>query len=115
MLGVVYLGVAFPLLFTMMLDKRGNSNSQERIDLIERFVGLFGKQCIECLVADREFVGEKWIAYLNREGIRYHIRIRNNFKVFLPRKRREIKVSRLFNDLRAGQYRHYDKIVSING
>ncbi|MFK5972334.1 MAG: hypothetical protein QM485_03550 [Flavobacteriaceae bacterium] len=98
-----------------MLDKRGDSNSQERIDLIERFVGLFGKQCIECLVADREFVGEKWIAYLNREGIRYHIRIRNNFKVFLPRKGREIKVSRLFNDLRAGQYRHYDKIVSING
>ena len=32
MLGVVYKGVAFPLLFTM-LHKRGNSNSQERINL----------------------------------------------------------------------------------
>jgi hypothetical protein len=114
MLGVVYQGVAFPLLFTM-LDKRGNSNSQERIDLIERFVRLFGKDCIECLVADREFVGEKWISYLNRERIRYHIRIRNNFKVYLPRKGKEIKASWLFNDLRAGQYRYYDKIVSING
>lgn len=114
MLGVVYQGVAFPLLFTM-LDKRGNSNSQERINLIERFVRLFGKDCIECLVADREFVGEKWIAYLNREQIRYHIRIRNNFKVYLPRNGREIKASWLFNDLRTGQYRHYDKIVSING
>ena len=31
MLGVVYQGVAFPLLFTM-LPKRGNSNSKERID-----------------------------------------------------------------------------------
>ena len=114
MLGVVYQGVAFPLLFTM-LDKRGNSNSQERIDLIKRFVRLFGKDCIECLVADREFVGEKWISYLNEEQIRYHIRIRNNFKVYLPRKGKSIKASWLFNDLRTGQYRHYDKIVSING
>jgi hypothetical protein len=37
MLGVVYHGVAFPLLFSM-LDKRGNSNSGERIALIERFI-----------------------------------------------------------------------------
>lgn len=56
MLGVVYQGVAFPLLFTM-LPKRGNSNSQERIDLVGRFIKLFGKDVIESLVADREFVG----------------------------------------------------------
>jgi hypothetical protein len=87
-----------------MLDKRGNSNSGEWITLIERFIRLFGKERIECLVADREFVGEKWIAYLNGNGIRYHIRIRNNFKVYLPRKGREIKAFWLFNDRRAGQY-----------
>lgn len=56
MLGIVYKGVAFPLLFTM-LDKRGNSNSRERIDLINRFINLFGKDVIESVVADREFVG----------------------------------------------------------
>jgi len=61
MLGVAYRGVAFPLLFTMP-DKRGNSNSAERIAPVERFVRLFGKGCIECLVADREFVGGKWMA-----------------------------------------------------
>ena len=114
MLGVVYRGVAFPLLFTM-LPKRGNSNSGERIALIERFVRLFGKDCIECLVADREFVGEKWISYLNREQIRYHIRIRNNFRVWLPHKGREAKAFWLFNDLRPGQYRHYHRIVSLKG
>lgn len=112
--GIVYKGVAFPLLFTMP-DKRGNPNSRERIGLINRFVRLFGKNRIDCLVADREFIGEKWIAYLNDNGIRYHIRIRNNFKVYLPRKGKEIKAFWLFNDLKAGQYRHYDKIVSING
>ena len=58
MLGVVYNGVAFPLIFSM-LNKRGNSNSQERIDLVNRFIRLFGKDAIESIVADREFVGEK--------------------------------------------------------
>lgn len=114
MLGVAYKGAAFPLLFTM-LDKRGNSNGRERIGLVERFIRLFGKDRIECLVADREFVGEKWMAYLNDSGIRYHIRIRNNFKVWLPSKNREVKAFHLFNDLKIGRYRHYHKIVSING
>ena len=59
MLGVSYKGVAFPLLFSM-LDKRGNSNCQERIDS-----ELFGINCIDCLMADREFVGDHWIEYLN--------------------------------------------------
>ena len=114
MLGVVYKGVVFPLLF-YMLPKRGNSNSQERIELMERFVNLFGKERIESLVADREFVGQKWLEYLNREQIRYHIRIRNNFKVWLPHKAKEVKAFWLFNNLRQGQYKHYHKIVSLKG
>ena len=57
MLGIAYRGVAFPLLFSL-LDKRGNSNCEERIQLIERFKRLFGKECIDCIMADREFVGE---------------------------------------------------------
>ncbi|HBS11686.1 MAG TPA: IS4 family transposase, partial [Flavobacteriaceae bacterium] len=38
------------------------------------------------VVADREFVGKDWLAFLNRNEIRYYIRIRNNFKVFIPHK-----------------------------
>ena len=60
MLGIVYKGVAFPLLFTM-LDKRGNSNSKERIELINRFIRLFGKEVIESIVAYREFIGGQWL------------------------------------------------------
>ena len=70
MLGVVY---------RTMLDKRGNSNSQERIDLVNRFIRL--KDLIKSIVADREFVGDHWLDFLNRNGIKYYIRIRNNFKV----------------------------------
>ncbi len=95
MLGIVYKGVAFPLLFTM-LDKRGNSNSEERIDLINRFICLFGKQVIESVVADREFVGE-------------------HFKVFLLHKDKVIKASHLFTRFKTNEFVHYNKIVKING
>lgn len=114
MLGVAYRNVAFPLLFKM-LDKRGNSNCEERIGLIDRFIKLFGKECIDCILADREFVGEKWINFLNLENIRYYIRIRNNFRVFLPQKNKTIPVSWLFTGLKLGEVRHYPRIVKING
>lgn len=112
MLGVCYKGLAFPLLFTM-LPKRGNSNTKERIKLVKRFIDLFGKECIDVLVADREFVGDDWIRYLNDNKIRYHIRIRNNFKVYLPRKGKELKVSWLFNTLKMNEYYSYPHIVKI--
>jgi len=112
MLGVTYKGVAFPLLF-LMLTKRGNSNCSERIALVNRFIRLFGKSCIDCILADREFVGDDWMNYLNNNNIRYYIRIRNNFKVFLLHKNKEIKASWLFNSLKLNQFMHYHKIIQI--
>ena len=114
MLGIVYKGVAFPLIFSM-LDKRGNSNSQERIDLINRYIRLFGKETIECVVADREFVGQQWLEFLNTNKIKYYIRIRNNFKVFVPHKNKEIKASHLFNQFKTNEFVYYNKIVRVNG
>jgi hypothetical protein len=114
MLGVSYKNVAFPLMFRM-LDKRGNSNTQERIALVEDFISYFGKDVIDCLLADREFIGEDWLNFLNTNGIRYHIRIRNNFKIFNPRKQKEMYAWHLFNSLKIGQIRHYPKIVKMHG
>lgn len=99
--GITYEGVAFLILFRW-LPKRGNSNTQERIDSIDRFIKLFGKSCIESLVSDREFVGEKWLEYLNQEGIPYHLRIRENFWVKDPRTGKEFKAFWIFNRLRLG-------------
>ncbi len=33
--------------------------------LLDRYIHLFGIETIDCLLADREFVGEHWLAYLN--------------------------------------------------
>lgn len=113
MLGVSYKNVAFPLMFKM-LDKRGNSHTSERIALMKDFIDWFGKDCIDCLLADREFVGEKWLNFLNENGIRYHIRIRNNFKVYCPKRQNYIKAWHLFNSLKVGELRHYDKIMKLS-
>ena len=113
MLGIAYEGVAFPLLFSM-LDKRGNSNTKERIALLDRFMKLFGQECIASLMADREFVGEQWLTYLNYHHIKYYIRIRNNFKVFLPRKNDTLKAFWLFNSSKINEFIVYNHIVKVN-
>jgi len=98
-LSVVYQGVAFPALFSMM-DKFGYSSIKERIDLMQRYIHLFGDKTIDCLLADREFIGDEWTGFLNDYHIRYYIRIRENFKVFIPRKNETIKTFWLFMALK---------------
>jgi len=57
---VVYQGVAFPVMFTM-LPKFGNSSTTKRIELMERYINLFGADSIDCQLADREFFGKHWL------------------------------------------------------
>ena len=56
MLAIVHKGIAIPI-FWILLNKRGNSDTTERIALIKRFIRIFGQDKIESLVADREFIG----------------------------------------------------------
>ena len=81
MLGITYKGIAFPLIFSL-LPKRGNSNREERKKIMEHFIRLFGAECIDSLVADREFIRKEWTGWLNSHRIRYYIRIRQNFICF---------------------------------
>jgi len=114
-LAIVYKGVAFPILITM-LDKSGNSDTAERIAIINRYIRLFGLHTIDCLLADREFVGKNWIAYLNHNQIRYYIRIRENFYVDDPRHTgKRIKAFAMFADLKCGQSRFLHRIYRIKG
>src|SRR5947199_93283 len=76
-LGIVYKGVAIPVLWTM-LEKKGNSNTKERITLVAEFVRLFGVTSILYLCADREFIGKTWFQWLMKNNIAFRIRIREN-------------------------------------
>jgi hypothetical protein len=74
-LAVVTLGCAVPLLWTVMPDP-GASDTAERKELLARFIGLFGKERLRFLTADREFIGCEWIAWLLTEKIPFRIRIK---------------------------------------
>jgi hypothetical protein len=102
MLGVVHEGVAFPLTWCL-LDKRGNSNSDEPMNLFNQFLERFGDRAIACLTADRAFVGKVWLAYLLTDPCTpFRIGIRENHK--LRQGSRTLKVSVVFQNLQPGQY-----------
>jgi transposase len=114
MLGVSYKNVAIPLIF-IMLNKRGNSDTKERIYLLNKYIEWFGIDTIDCLLADREFIGAEWLKFLTDNNIRYHIRSRNNFKVLCHKKNEEIPVFWLFNHLMINEFYHYPRIVQLHG
>lgn len=79
-LGIAYKGVAFPICWKI-LNKKGNSNTEERIELIEEFISIFGVNSIKFIAADREFIGQKFFSYLIIKKIDFRIRIKENTKV----------------------------------
>ncbi len=114
MLGITYKGIAFPLIFSL-LPKRGNSNWEERKKIMERFIRLLGADCIDCLVADREFIGKEWTGWLNSRRIRYYIRIRQNFRIVKPSTGERIRAWWLFNDLKVGQEKFFHTLFLHKG
>lgn len=103
-LSAVYEGIAVPLYYEF-LDHKGNSSSECRINLIERFISKFGKKRIGCILGDREFIGKKWLGWLDSEDIDYIVRIKNN-QLTTATNGGETKVSRLFLDV--GIHEHRD-------
>jgi hypothetical protein len=83
--------------------------------LIKRFSRLFGSEALDCLTADREFVGEGWIKYLNENRIRYYIRIRENFWILPPHNGKRVKASWLFANLPLNGCWVNQQTVSLNG
>lgn len=113
-LGVIYRGMTLPILWTILGDKRGNSSQEERLELLRKFIRLFGSQQIDFLTADREFVGQDWWQFLLAHKVRFFLRMRSNMQVQIPRKGK-VKAAWLFNRLALGTPYHYPKIVQVKG
>ncbi len=89
--------VAVPL-FWRDLGHQGNSNTRQRIELVKRFIKLFGSEKIDCLLGDREFVGEKWFKWLQQRKIPFVMRLKGNFKTRISGGR-ETAVKNCFRNL----------------
>ena len=85
MLCVVHQGIAFPLLWSVLekegRGKAGNSNTRERIALMQRFLTIFSPEQVTFLCADREFVSREWLLWLQKAGISFRLRLKGDFLV----------------------------------
>jgi hypothetical protein len=101
MLAVVYKGIAIPV-YWLLLNKKGNSDTRERIAIMKRFIRQFGKERLLGLLADREFIGERWLTWLKAENIGFYIRIKKDAKV--PNSRGNgVQAKQLFQFLKVGE------------
>ena len=103
MLAVVYKGRAIPLIWYLLAEKKcGNSSYRDRIRMIKKFIDIFGLDKMEILLADREFVGKEWFAWLKKRKIPFAIRIMNNHNIKTAKGKRRIDT--LFGYLKVGEY-----------
>ena len=80
MAAVAYKGIAIPVVWSL-LDKKGNSSTKERIELMNRLLKVVPTSKIKAVVADREFIGNAWFSYLLQAQLRFVIRIKGNAQV----------------------------------
>lgn len=100
-LSINYKDIGIPILWSMLDNSGGNSNSMQRKDLLGRFIRIFGVNKIGSLLADREFIGDEWFKFLADSGIKFYIRIGSN--ITIGRAKDELvtankRVARLKND-----------------
>jgi hypothetical protein len=91
-------GVFLPLCWRQ-LNKRGNSNFDDRKQLLERFINLLKYKCMDIysmvLLADREFIGAEWFHYLIEQKLHFVMRLKANMyfelQTFEGKKRSSLK------------------------
>lgn len=112
-IGIVYRGVAFPVLWTV-LEKKGCSDTRERIALLQEFGRVFDYSSIRYLCADREFIGKDWFAWLRSQHLDFRIRVRENTKVQNGRGQL-VQVYQLFRSQRIGHALVIPRVRSVWG
>lgn len=103
LLSLVWRDIGFPLVW-FVLPHAGNSDTHERILLLEIFLDLFGVPDIQCLLGDREFVGKTWFTFLKTNRIPFQMRLKKDTQVKNGRGQ-FVPAWRLFTTTRINQMR----------
>lgn len=101
-LSACYRGVAIPL-YWVALPKKGNSDTSERTQLIERFIEGFGAGKILGIAGDREFIGDRWFAHLQKRRIPFDMRVKANH-VTTNSRGLAVDIDALFYHLKPGEF-----------
>ena len=110
--GLVYQGVSIPLAY-QSLQKPGNSHTEERKRILTQALAYLDSGAC-CLVADREFIGRDWFAFLLEQPIDFVIRLSGNTSLTLDDGRRRYGAS--FNErMPRGTTRYYPQTTLYDG
>ena len=74
-------GNSIPIVWECLDKSGGNSNTDERIAVIERLLKIIPAEQIDNLLADREFIGHDWFEWLRQKKILCRLRIRSDISV----------------------------------
>ena len=97
-------GISIPLFFTFLKGKKsGNSNQQDRISLLKKFINTFGKKRIRVILGDREFIGCKWLQFLIKEEIPFCVRLREGWQLVSNSRGNIVPVKKCFKGLKKGK------------
>nr|WP_279639063.1 IS4 family transposase [Aquella oligotrophica] len=96
-LSAVWNDISIPLYWVNIDNHGGNSNSQQRIDLIRWFIRNCPNITIDYLLADREFPSHEFIAWLNQNNITFIFRSKSSVVVTNNDKR--IKITKLCQNI----------------
>lgn len=93
-------------IFFIELDREGNSSIEQRIDIVENFSEVFGAERINSIMGDREFIGEKWIRFLDERAVPLYFRVRKNMLV--SSEYGDIPIGQYFDHLKIGEFRRIE-------
>jgi len=84
-IGILVQGVFIPIV-SMDLGQKGNSKTENRLDVLDKFLRLWSSLNKPLptlyLLADREFIGADWLLALEKRGISFVIRAKNNLQFY---------------------------------
>ncbi len=112
MAGIVHDGVAYPVVW-FTIPGKGPSPTDQRIRLMKLLLDIVPVNSIEALVADREFIGQRWFHWLVQERIPFYIRFKKNAQV--ASNGRLTQVHRLFMHLELNTAMRLGHRHSIHG
>ena len=82
---------------------------------MRRYLRLFAASSIDALLANREFVGARWLEFLNDNNVPFVVRLRENLQV----RTENDGMPRLFRTLvyksRRGCKRNWDRMAAHHG
>jgi len=73
--------ITIPLYWELLDNNSGNSNTDDRIDLLKKCISLLGEKRIGLFLGDREFIGHRWLKFLKQKGIKFCVRVPKHHKI----------------------------------